>query len=122
MLEPLLNSKTKENVLIFLIAREEGYATEIARFFDVDLYGVQNQLDELETGGILVSKKVGRTRLFTLNPKYALIDELKSLLQKALSFYPADIKENLLEKGIEVVLSGGSAVSIYSSEKYVSNE
>jgi len=122
MLEPLLNSKVKENVLIFLIAREEGYATEIARFFDVDLYGVQNQLDKLETGGILVSKKVGRTRLFTLNPKYALIDELKSLLQKALSFYPADIKENLLEKGIEVVLSGGSAVSIYSSEKYVSNE
>ena len=122
MLEPLLNSKIKENVLIFLIAREEGYATEIARFFDVDLYGVQNQLDKLERGGILVSKKVGRTRLFTLNPKYALIDELKSLLQKALSFYPADIKENLLDKGIEVVLSGGSAVSIYSSEKYVSNE
>jgi predicted transcriptional regulator len=96
MLEPLFNSESKEQVLIFLIAREEGYATEIARFFETDLFGIQNQLDRLEGGGILVSKKVGRTRVFTLNPRYALIDELKRLLEKALSFYPEDVKEILV--------------------------
>ena len=96
MLEPLLNSKSKEQVLIFLIARGEGYATEIAHFFDTDLYGIQNQLDRLEVGGILVSKKVGRTRLFLFNPRYAFIDELKGLLEKSLSFYPEESKEKLL--------------------------
>jgi hypothetical protein len=93
-------------VLIFLLARNEGYATEIARFFDTDLYGIQNQLDKLEAGGIMVSKPVGRTRIFTLNPRYALIDELRSLLHKALSFYPADIKENLLMNRRRPVMRG----------------
>jgi predicted transcriptional regulator len=96
MLEPILNSQNKEQVLIFLIARGEGYATEIARFYNTDLFGVQNQLDRLEAGGILVSKKVGRTRVFVFNPGYAFIDELKGLLEKALSFYPEDMKEKLL--------------------------
>jgi predicted ArsR family transcriptional regulator len=96
MLEPLLNSQNKEQALVFLLAREEGYATEIARFFDTHLYGIQKQLDKLETGGILVSRKVGRTRLYTYNPRYALIEELKSLIEKALSFYPDELQEELL--------------------------
>jgi predicted ArsR family transcriptional regulator len=96
MLEPLLNSQNKEQALVFLLAREEGYATEIARFFDTHLYGIQKQLDNLEAGGILVSRKVGRTRLYTYNPRYALVEELKSLIEKALSFYPDDLQEALL--------------------------
>jgi len=96
MLIPLLNSENKERVLIFLFARQEGYATEMARFFDTDLYGIQNQLDRLEAGGIVVSKRMGRTRVYTLNPRYAFIDELKGLLERALSFYPQDLRDDLL--------------------------
>lgn len=96
MLVPLLNSENKERALIFLFARQEGYATEIARFFDTDLYGIQNQLDRLEAGGVVVSKRMGKTRVFTLNPRYALIDELKSLLERALSFYPQELRDELL--------------------------
>ncbi len=96
MLAPLLNSENKERVLIFLYAREQGYATEIARFFDTDLYGIQNQLDKLEAGGILVSRKVGRTRVYTFNPRYAFIDELKVLLDRALAFYAIDLREKLM--------------------------
>ena len=82
--------------MLFILARNEGYATEIARFFDTHLYGVQTQLDKLETGGILSSRKVGRTRLYTFNPRYALLPELKSLLDKALSFYPEEVQEQLM--------------------------
>lgn len=96
MLAPLLNSENKERVLIFLYAREQGYATEIARFFDTDLYGIQNQLDKLEAGGILVSRKVGRTRVYAFNPRYAFIDELKVLLDRALAFYAVDLREKLM--------------------------
>ena len=38
----------------------------------------------------------GRTRLYTFNPRYAFVDELKALLEKALSFYPPEERENLL--------------------------
>jgi predicted transcriptional regulator len=96
MLGPLLGSESKERVLIFLLARETGYATEMARFFETDLYGIQNQLDRLETGGILVSQKVGRTRVYSFNPGYAFLEELKELLEKTLSFYPEGIREDLL--------------------------
>ena len=95
MLEPLLGSVNAERCLLFILAREQGYATEIARFFDTDLYGVQKQLDRLESGGVLVSYKEGRTRLYRFNPRYSFLKELTSLLEKALEFYPADKKERL---------------------------
>ncbi|MBT3391260.1 MAG: winged helix-turn-helix transcriptional regulator [Chloroflexi bacterium] len=96
MIESLLGSENSERVLIFLVARQTGYAREIARFFDTSLYGVQKQLDKLETGGVLVSRMVGRTRLYEFNPRYPFLNELKSLLEKALSFYAAEEREQLL--------------------------
>ena len=96
MLEPLLGSKSSERVLIFIQARDQGYATEIARFFEADLYAIQKQLDKLEVGGVFVSHKVGRTRIFTFNPRYPFLKELKNLLEKAILFYPAEVKERLI--------------------------
>lgn len=96
MLAPLLGSKGSEKVLIFIAARGEGYAREISQFFDMDISTVQNQLDKFELGGILVSTTKGRTRLYTFNPRYPFLKELKQLLDKALSFYPEDEKEKLL--------------------------
>ncbi len=95
MLEPIFGSKNRERALAFILTREQGYATEIARFFDVDLFAIQKQLERLEVGGVLVSKTLGRTRLYQFNPRYAFINELKKLLEKALSFYPEEIREGL---------------------------
>ena len=96
MLEPIVGSKSSEQVFIFLVAREEGYATEIARFFDSGIYAIQKQLDRLEKNDVLISKKAGRTRLYQFNPRYPFLNELKSLLEKVLSYYPKDIQEDLL--------------------------
>jgi hypothetical protein len=96
VLEALFGSKSAERILLFLFAREEGHATEIARFFRTDLYGIQRKLDGLEAGGIVVSKKVGRTRLYAFNPGYPLLLELKAILQKAITFYPEDMRLPLL--------------------------
>lgn len=95
MIEVLLGSKNAERVLIYIFAREEGYPREIARFFNTDLKSIQNQMDKLETGGVLVSRAVGRTRPYVFNPRYPFLPELKSLLEKALSFYPANEQERL---------------------------
>jgi hypothetical protein len=95
MLEPLLGSTNAERALIFIQARGEGYAREIALFFETDLYGIQKQLDKLEVGGILVSRKVGRTRLYIFNPRYPFLAELQALLAKALTFYPETTRTDL---------------------------
>ena len=96
MLSSLLGSENSERVLIFLTARETGYAREITQFFGASLYAIQKQLEKLETGGVLVSKTVGRTRLYQFNPRYPFLAELKPLLEKALSYYPGDVREDLL--------------------------
>jgi predicted transcriptional regulator len=96
MLEPILGSANRERVLVFLLAREEGYARQIARFFETDLFPIQDQLEKLEAGGVLVSRSVGRTRLYEFNPRYAFLGEVRALLEKALTYYPEHEQERLL--------------------------
>jgi hypothetical protein len=96
MIEALLGSKSSEQALLFLTARETGYASEIAQFFSADLYAIQKQLTKLENSDVLVSRNVGRTRVFEFNPRYLFLNELKALLEKVLSYYPEDVRENLL--------------------------
>ncbi len=96
MLEPILGSVSSERVLVFILARDEGYAREIARFFETDLDPIQKQLEKLEFGGVLVSRTAGRTRLYMFNPRYPFLKELRNLLEKALSFYPEEVHERLV--------------------------
>src|SRR5688572_19027977 len=96
MLKPLLGTENSERVLIFLLTRNEGYPREIAQLFDTNLSAIQRQLEKLESGGVLISRTAGRTRLYQFNPRYPFLNEVKQLLEKALSFYPADVHENLV--------------------------
>ncbi len=96
MIEPILGSKNAERVLLYLLARNQGYTREIARFWGADPDSVQKQLVRLERGGILDSKSAGKTRIYRFNPRYSFLKEFKALLNKALSFYPQGDQENLL--------------------------
>jgi len=96
MLEALFGSENAARVLLFLEARGEGYARQVARFFGSALRPVQRQLEKLEAAGVLCSRKVGRTRLYTFDPRYPLGTELRALLAKALRFLPADEQDALL--------------------------
>jgi len=95
MIEVLLGSKNAERVLLYIFTREEGYAREIAAYYTTDLKPIQMQLDKFEKGGVLVSRSIGRTRPYEFNPRYPFLNELKALLEKALSFYPAKEQEEL---------------------------
>ena len=96
MLQPLFGSVNRERVLIYIIARGEAYAREVATYFDAALLGVQRQMEGLEAGGVLYSRQVGRTRLYGFNPRYAFLPELKVLLEKVLTFYPDEERERLV--------------------------
>jgi len=95
MLETIFGSKNRERVLQFILANNEGYAKEIADFYGSSIDPIQKQLEKMELGGVLVSKNVGRTRLFMFNPRYAFLLELKALLEKARSYYSPEEIERL---------------------------
>ena len=96
MLEALLGTVNKERVLLYLFARDEGYPREVAKFYGADLRSIQNQFENLEVGRVLYSRLVGNTRLYAFNPRYPFLEELKALLDKALSFYPDSEREQLV--------------------------
>jgi len=96
MLSALIGGVNKERALVYLIARKRGYARQIARFFDAPLDPMQKALDGLERSGVLLSRTVGTTREYEFNPRYPMRDELRALLEKALSLYPQTLREKLL--------------------------
>lgn len=96
MLATLLGSASGERVLLYLFARGEGYAREIARFYNTNLTPIQRGLEKFENSGVLTSRLAGQTRLYSFNPRYALKTEVKNLLEKALTFYPPTEREALL--------------------------
>lgn len=95
MLKPLLSTREKEWVLLFIASRGEGYAAEIADFFGANLRSVQRQLERLEAGGVLLSRLRGRTRVFAFNPRYAFLKKLLPLVEETKKFYPPALIEKL---------------------------
>lgn len=95
MLATLFGSLSAERVLLFLVARGEGYATEIARLFDTDLSPIQNQLQRMELGGLLTHKKVGRKKIYRIDPEYPLLTELEKLISHSMPFLPADLRKHI---------------------------
>ncbi len=93
MLEPLLESAKKEQILLYIYTHSEAYPMEMARAFGIYVNAVQNQLQKLEYGGILYSRLKGKVRLFGFNPRYPFRKELESLLDKVLQFIPEEEKE-----------------------------
>ncbi len=52
---------------------------------------IQRQLKRLEVEGILVSRVVGNTRVFTWNPRSATVKELRQFLEAELNRLPDDV-------------------------------
>jgi DNA-binding MarR family transcriptional regulator len=96
MLEAIVGSEGAERVLLFIAARDKGYALEIADTFQMSVSNVQKHLERMERDGLLVNEKIGRTRLYRFNPRYAFKDEVEALFEKALSLAPEALRNKLL--------------------------
>ena len=75
----LFGSMDKERVLQFILACNRAYATQIAKFYKVNI----KQLESLEFDKVVVSFQYGKIRLYEFNPQYYFRDELKALLLKS---------------------------------------
>jgi hypothetical protein len=82
-------------VLLFVAERGSGYGREIADFWDRSVYGIQRQLEKLESGGVLIGTAVGRTRVYTWNPRWPFIAELQDMLNKAIPLLPDQERQRL---------------------------
>lgn len=83
-IQTLLGGKTAARVLLFIENYGEGYASQIARTFEIPLSEVQKQLGKFERAGILVSRKVGTSRMYTWNPRDPALEGLRSTLRDTL--------------------------------------
>jgi DNA-binding transcriptional ArsR family regulator len=93
MLEELFGNIIIEKILFFLFVNNEGYPLGIARVFGVPVNRIQQQLKRLENGGIIASRLVGNVRLYTFNPRFPFLKELKGLVAKAYEFVPEKEKD-----------------------------
>ena len=98
LLEPVFGNKTAERVLLYLANYQQGYARDIAQTYETTLSMVQKQLTRLEEGGILVSRLVGKTRVYEFNPRWYFYKEILALLEKALQALPKDEVEKYYRK------------------------
>ena len=75
-------SQTRTRVLLALSLLEETYARELARALEISLSVLQKAILGLERDGLVAVRKVGRTRVITLNPRYFASRELLALLNR----------------------------------------
>lgn len=94
----ILGSESAEKVLLYIANYGEGHAKGISENFNISLSQAQRQLNKFEREGVLVSRMVGRTRVFQFNPRYALKKELLILLNKTLTILPKQITQKYFRK------------------------
>src|SRR5690242_2191034 len=81
-MDALFGSRARTDTLVTVGRLGRTYPSEIARTLGRSLIEVQRAVASLERAGLVVSARLGRTRLVELNPRYGARDELYSLLLK----------------------------------------
>jgi DNA-binding transcriptional ArsR family regulator len=69
MLDKILGSDIAMKIMLHLVHYEEIYPSAVAKDYELTLSAVQKQFARFEEAGILVSKLVGRTRVYMFNKK-----------------------------------------------------
>lgn len=80
VLAELFGSRAAEASLLHLYHYGESYGRAVSADFEISLDSVQRQLDKFERAGVLISKRHGRTLLYSWNPKSIVAKRLKDLV------------------------------------------
>ncbi|MDZ4065130.1 MAG: winged helix-turn-helix domain-containing protein [Coriobacteriia bacterium] len=93
VMDDIFGNRSAAQVLLFLEAYGSGHASRIADTYGVSVNGIQRQLRRLEAGGILVSRSVGRSRVFEFNTRIPSVRNLRVFLASELDLLPeSDVK------------------------------
>ena len=80
-LKALFGNETAAVLMLYLFHHGEAYANGVAKDLELTLSSVQLQLAKFESAGLLVSKRVGGTRVFSFNLKHPATRKLQALIQ-----------------------------------------
>src|SRR5262245_20449582 len=95
----IFGNPTAEKILLYIESFGEGYALAIAETYEFPSVSmVQRQLERLERSGVLVNTPKGRTRMFTWNPRYPFLTELRALLRKEIQYLPQEERRQYFGK------------------------
>ncbi|MFT3991511.1 MAG: hypothetical protein QM680_08870 [Luteolibacter sp.] len=92
-LAELFGSRAAEAVLLHLFHYGESYGRAISADFEISLDSVQRQLEKYERLGVLISKRQGRTLVYTWNPKSRLVNRLKEVIALVYDEIPESVHQ-----------------------------
>lgn len=78
----LFGTANRTQVLLAVRLLEETWGAELAALLGLRISLVQTILNSFEAEGVLVSRLVGRSRIFSLSERYVAARELSALLWK----------------------------------------
>lgn len=94
-LAELLGSKTAEKIFFYLHHYPEGHARGIAVNMGMGFSQVERQLKKYENIGLLISRKVGKSRVYQFNPRYIFHSQVKDMVIKLYNALPLLEKKEL---------------------------
>lgn len=97
MLDTILGSATAMRVFLHLHHYGKTYASAIAKDFQLSVSQVQKQLDRYERAGILISEKIGSTRIYRYNLKCFLTPTFMAMIKSFYDALPDEDRKTLLE-------------------------
>ena len=97
-LEILFGNRTTERIFLHLFHYGEIHARGIAGDYASAVSPFLRQLNRLEDAGILVSREVGRSRLYEFNPKSAYTSPLKKLIEINYEAIPLSERQKIFQK------------------------
>ena len=84
MLEALITSKTRVKLLLkfFLNSAKQDYLRNLESEFGDNNNGIRQELNKMESAGLLNAQLVGNKKIFRSNTRHPLFSDLRSMLYK----------------------------------------
>lgn len=95
MLESIFGNESAEKALLHIFHYSEIHASAIAKDYGVAINPLKKQLERFESGGILNSKLVGKTRVFSFNEKSVWSKPVKDILEIAYNSISIEDKQQV---------------------------
>ncbi len=113
MLERLFTSRTRVKILTLFMMNpgHDFFLREISRLIHENYNSVRRELKNLEDLGLLISKKQGNLKYFSIETHYPIYPELRNIIMKTegVSNYAKDLLSQV--SGVEVAFIYGSFAS-----------
>lgn len=109
MLKKLFTSNTRIKLLtIFLMNPEEEYfIRELTRKLDEQINSIRRELDNLKKLGLLRTKTKNRKKYYYINKSFLFLEELRSIIIKALSSNQSMVNDLKKMGDIKVLILSG---------------